>query len=202
MTNGAPENSDTQQTALGILRSGGVVVLPTDTLPGFATAMSSQAGIKRIDVAKKVQIARPYVLLASSVEMVEGYVSSFGCTTAGHMKSVWPAPLSAVFRTHQDRSPWGTDTLAFRVPNVASLRELVEELGEPIVSTSVNISSDPPLVHEKDIRNQFGDVVDLIVAGDSTGKASTLIDFTGDKPVLLRTGDYAWAATGDSNPSN
>jgi tRNA A37 threonylcarbamoyladenosine synthetase subunit TsaC/SUA5/YrdC len=84
------------------------------------------------------------------------------------------------------------------------LLDFIDELGEPVVSTSANHSGKPPMENVEDIQAAFGRVVDLLVCGtekrEGKGAASTVVDFTGERPSLLRLGDYAWG-TGGGNPS-
>jgi L-threonylcarbamoyladenylate synthase len=192
--------------AVDALRGGGVVVLPTDTIPGLSAASSREDALVRIRTIKGSPDDKQFVLLAASVDMVARYVRDFGCATRETFSAVWPAPLSAVLRTGTACPGWVGDTVAIRVPDSHQLRSIVESLGEIIVSTSVNRSGETPLTDAGAIEREFGDEVDLIVtAGPARGRAraSTVVDFTGDVPRVLRQGSYDWpaAAAGDSNPS-
>jgi L-threonylcarbamoyladenylate synthase len=141
---------------------------------------------------------KQYIMLASSLEMVEKYISSFGCTERERLGAIWPGPLTAVLPSGPDCPEWYGDTVAFRVPDLPPLLELIERLGEPIVSTSANVSGEPPLSDPKHIHQQFGGAVDALVVGPDTpyAVASTIVDFTGDEPKVLRKGDYEWADSG------
>jgi len=204
MTFGSLTDIDVRRTALGILSSGGVVILSTDTLPGFTTSVSSAAGLDRIARAKRVEDTRPYILLASSVEMIARYVSSFGCGDRTHLAAVWPAPLTAILPAGEQAPAWAGATIAFRVPDSAGLRDLIEELGEPVISTSVNIAGEVALKDAATIVDRFAELVDAVIleTGAAGETASTIVDLTGPQPVVVRQGDYAWATRGDSKPSN
>ena len=78
----------------------------------------------------------------------------------------------------------------------------MEELNEPVYSTSVNRGSDPPLTAIEDIRATFGERVDLTVEGEMPPKRlpSTIVDYSQRRPVLVRQGSYVW--TGGGKPSN
>jgi len=187
--------------ALELLRSEGVVVLPTDTLYGFHAALSSEAGAHRIRALKGGDPARRLVVLAANIEMVSRFVASFGCSSREELEGRWPSKLTVVVPTGGDCPPWVGDTVAVRVPDLLFLREIIDALGEPIVSTSVNRAGEPPQNDPVKISQQFD--VDLVVAGEMSGAgASTIVDLCGDEPRVLRAGDYAWVAgTGDSKPS-
>ncbi|MDH3198110.1 MAG: Sua5/YciO/YrdC/YwlC family protein [Candidatus Krumholzibacteria bacterium] len=190
--------------ALEMLRSGGVVVLPTDTVYGLHAALSSADAIVRIARLKGPREGRRYIVLADSIDMVARYTASFGCLSRAELARRWPAPLTVVLPAGDACPEWARPAVAFRVPDLAPLRALVRALGEPLVSTSVNAAGEPPLGTAADIERRFGDGVDLVVAGDETGRAraSTVVDACGGAPVVLRAGDYAWAeAGGESKPS-
>lgn len=181
--------------ALDILRSGGIVVLPTDTLYGFSAAISSPAAVNRITAIKRSDETKQYVCLAGSIETVEPYVRSFGCTSQDVLERAWPAALTGIFPAGKNCPSWIGDSIAFRVPALPPLLELLRELGEPVVSTSINLHGEPPLLDLSEIEERFGSSVDLIIAGPEKAArraASTIVDFTGERPLVVREGDYSW----------
>ncbi len=184
------------------LASDGVVVLPTDTLYGFSTLLSSAKGHDRIRALKRSGAGRNYLYLASSTSMIERYIESWGCGSRDQFAKIWPAPMTAIFRSGGSCPEWVGETIAFRIPALELLVRAIEIVGEPIASTSVNAAGESPLDDIVEIEKQFGGVVDLIVTGvsPSVGAPSTLIDFTGASPVVLREGSYDW--DGGVNPSN
>jgi L-threonylcarbamoyladenylate synthase len=187
-----------RQEVLDILVAGGVVALPTDTLHGFSAALSYSNGLRRIAAMKGTPGRQQYILLASSIEMIDRYVSSYGCTTRERLEKIWPGPLTAVLPVGPECPNWYGDTVAFRVPDLPPLLEVIERLGQPITSTSVNRSGEPPIADPEEIRNQFGKSLDAIIAGpESRYKVcSTIVDFTGDSPRVVRQGDYRWEEEG------
>lgn len=182
--------------------SDGVVILPTDTLYGFSTLLSSVKGHKRISALKQSRAGRSYLYLASSTSMVERYIESWGCGSLDQFALIWPAPMTAVFRSGGSCPGWVGQTIAFRIPALEFLTRTIEIVGEPIASTSVNAAGERPLEDIIEIEKRFGRAVDLIVTGvsPSGGAPSTLIDFSGQIPVVLRQGSYVW--DGGVNPSN
>ena len=187
-----------RRDAAGIIKESlagdGVVVLPTDTLYGFSTLLSNGKGHERIGVLKQSGTVRNYLYLASSTEMIERYIESWGCGSCERFAQIWPAPLTAVFRSAESCPEWVGETIAFRIPALDFLRSAIEVVGEPVASTSVNSAGEPPLGDIVEIERRFGEAVDLIVTGVAPpGHApSTLIDFTGRSPVILRKGSYDW----------
>jgi L-threonylcarbamoyladenylate synthase len=97
---------------------------------------------------------------------------------------------------------WVGPTVAVRVPALEPLRRLIQAVGEPIVSTSVNRSGEEPFEDVHDIRREFSNEVDLIVTGEVPGAvSSTLVDLSGRSPRVIREGSYAWAAAGAGKPA-
>ncbi len=196
------ETAEAQSAALAVLQRGGVVVLPTDTLYGLSTPISSEKGYRRIS-ALKGSVGKPaFLYLASGIEMVEAYVDAWGCTDRAFLEKIWPAPLTAILPAGGRCPPWMGATIALRIPECVPLRAVIDALGEPILSTSVNRSGEPPLFYIDEIERRFGRGVDLIVAGEEMLRSlpSTIVDFSKDAAVLVRRGSYHWAS-GGGNPS-
>jgi len=186
----------TQRDALDTLKDGGIVILPTDTLYGFSAALSAEDAVRRIGELKGSSDRKQYIVLAASVDMVARYAWTFGCVGRDRLARVWPAPLTAVLPAGERCPEWMGDSVAFRVPALEPLRRLIARLGEPVVSTSVNRRGSPPLADPIDIRREFSENVETIVAGPAAQKlsASTIVDLTGEQPVVLRIGGYDWDA--------
>ncbi|MEJ2720548.1 MAG: L-threonylcarbamoyladenylate synthase [bacterium] len=186
----------------GVFAGGGVAVTPTDTIYGLSAALSSRRGYQRIIEIKESKPGRQFLYLAGSAEMVRVYIDSWGCASREDISAIWPAPLTGVFRAGEKCPEWIEDTIAFRVPALELLRETINMLGEPVISTSVNTSSEPPLYDIEQIESRFGKSVDLVVRGKEARRhrPSTIVDFTGSRPIVVRRGAYAWMDMG--KPSN
>jgi L-threonylcarbamoyladenylate synthase len=186
-----------------VLMRGGVAVMPTDTLYGFSASISCQTGVRRIMSVKGNGEERKFLFLASDLSMVESYISSWGCADRQLLEDIWPAPLTAIFPSGMSCPRWIGDTIALRVPNFPQLLTIIRALGEPIVSTSVNRSGEPPLDSVDLIEQRYRDKIDLLLVGDEIAgsRSSTIVDFTGRIPVLLREGSYPWELE-DDEPSN
>ncbi|UCG52407.1 MAG: threonylcarbamoyl-AMP synthase [Candidatus Latescibacterota bacterium] len=180
----------------------GVVIVPTDTIYGLSARLSSESGYRRILDIKHCEPGRRFLYLAGSVEMVDAYIASWGCASKQLLASIWPAPLTAIFYAGTKCADWVGDSVAFRIPESELLVQTINDLGEPIVSTSVNRAGEPPVNDVESIETSFGELVDLVVAADAPPeeRPSTIVDFTGEKPVVVRRGVYLWP--GGGNPSN
>ncbi len=198
---GAIDDPRSAEQACDALVRGGVVVLPTDTLYGLSARLSAEDAVRRISAIKRAPNDRRYILLASSIDMVDGIVRSYGCGSREVLAAAWPAPLSVIVPAGPACPAWVGPTVAIRVPALAPLRALIERVGEPIVSTSVNRAGSEPLGDAHEIRHEMGGEVDLIVSGLMDGRtASTIVDLSGKAPRVVRRGSYAWAV-GDGKPS-
>lgn len=165
-----------------VLRAGGVVLLPTDTIYGLhALAMDEQA-VARIRSMKERGDDKPFVIIASSVEQLE----KLGATIPDALRQIWPAPLTAILAS-------GARTVAARVPDLPWLRTLLDRTG-PLVSTSANRSGQPPITTPEMLADELLERLDaLLDAGSREGQPSTIVDFTGDEPRVVREGDPGFA---------
>ncbi|CAI8056809.1 Threonylcarbamoyl-AMP synthase [Geodia barretti] len=180
-------------TALRLLRGGGVVAVPTDTLYGLAADAFNPDAIERVFGIKERPdgLALP-VLLADpgQLEMVAAQVSPQVRQIA---EAYWPGPLTMIVKRASGLPPRltaGHPTVAVRVPDHQVPRELARKLGRPITGTSANISgaADPQSLEE--LRRQVGDRVDLVVEDGPSpaGTASTIVDVSGNELKLVRDG--------------
>lgn len=183
------------------MRDGGVIVLPTDTLYGFSAALDNRAAYERIISLKGSAPSRRFIALADTTDVVARYVAGWGSVARSALDAIWPAPLTAILPAGPACPPWVGDTIAFRVPANDFVRQVVAALGEPVVSTSVNRTGQPPMEDTDAIVKAFGEVVELIVArkGAAGTLASTLVDLTVAPARVVRQGDYAWPAAGKSS---
>jgi L-threonylcarbamoyladenylate synthase len=161
-----------------VLRAGGVALLPTDTIYGLhASAMNHQA-VARVRSMKERDDHKPFVTIAASAEQLEKIVA----TIPDVLREIWPAPLTAILAS-------GETTIAARVPDLTWLRALLDRTG-PLISTSANRSGDPPITTPEMLAGELLEGLDAVLdAGPRQGQPSTIVDFTGDEPRLVREGD-------------
>jgi L-threonylcarbamoyladenylate synthase len=188
------ESEAVQHKAVEVLKRGGVAVLPTDTLYGLSAALSSAEGYNRILRIKECTGLKNFLMLASSIAMVERFICSWGCAKRELLNDIWPAPLTAIFPSGPICPPWSGESIALRVPDYEPVRNVIEKLGEPIVSTSVNVGGNPPLHDIAVIERTFGSRIDFIAASKKTAQdlPSTIVDFTRSSPHVVREGSYPW----------
>ena len=120
------------------------------------------------------------------------YVSD---TKAKFLEKVWPGKVTIVFH-HKgklaENLSGGRETIGLRVPDHKFVLQLLEKLDFPLVQTSANLTGDPPAKNVEEIKKYFSDKKDqpelVVDGGELSGEPSVVIDFTRDKPVVLRTG--------------
>lgn len=173
-----------------ILRKGGVVLLPTDTIYGLHGLASDENAVARIAAMKEREAEKPFVVLGASIEQLEDLGARFTARARSALAELWPGPLTAVVPLAKSiPASRGAMSLAVRVPDLEPLRNLIRETG-PLVSTSVNRSGEPPLASPAQMPAALRRTIDAVVdTGPLAGKPSTIVDLTGDEPRLLREGE-------------
>jgi L-threonylcarbamoyladenylate synthase len=179
--------------AIEIIRAGGVVAFPTDTVYGLGAGAYLEEGIKEIFRIKNrpLEMALPILLAdVSQIHEVAKDVPAYGWRL---IKTFFPGGLTlVVYRSKvvKDIITAGGDTVAIRVPDHPVPRALIKGCGMPIIGTSANVSRQPAVLSAEDVRRQLGDAVPLIIEAvrPPTGKESTVVDVTGEVAVILREG--------------
>ena len=183
--------------AAQIVRAGGVVAYPTDTLYALAADPRNGEAIERLFAIKGRSGDQPIPLIASDIAQVEEQGGELGDLGRRLAVAFWPGPLTLVIParpaiTHGVHA--GTGRVAVRVPAEEVARALASACGAPITSTSANLSRAPAPRLDEDVRAELGDRIDAILDGGPTpgGLPSTIVDATGAIPALVRAGVVPW----------
>jgi L-threonylcarbamoyladenylate synthase len=189
-------NSDLEKQikkAISILKKGGVVAYPTDTVYGLGACMTDTAAVDRIFQVKgrPKGMALP-VLLADKVQM-ESIVISVPLSARRLADEFFPGALTIILPKSDivpDIITGGGRTVAFRIPDHRVPLALIEGLDKPIVGTSANLSGQPSALTAAEVQAQIGDKIDMVIDGGRCpgGVESTVIDLSGKKPVIRRQG--------------
>lgn len=178
-----------------ILSSGEIAVLPTDTIYGFHCLASRTDSINEILSRKGKGAGGGLIVLASDLAMADIVIAEWPGESRATLGRVWPAALTAVLPASPAVSPvvaW-RGAVALRVPACDDLRAVVRTVGEPIVSTSVNVTGGEPMTRIHEIRRAFPGLGAYIARrGRSGALPSTVVDFTAGSPRLVRGGRYRW----------
>lgn len=179
------------------LRSGGVIIYPTDTIYGLGCDIAQQKAVERICKIKKVDPQKAQLsFVCYDLSQLSLYAKQLPTSVYRALKRHLPGPYTFVLEASRQVPKLlksKRDTVGIRVPDNVIARGIVQELGNPILSASLpgeNVEdyTDPEVIHE-----QFSTLVDLVIDGGIGGiQPSTIIDYTSEAPELIRQGAGAW----------
>jgi len=160
------------------LRSGGVALVPTETVVGL---VASEPGLRRIERIKDRDRAKPVALLCASAEEAFALAASVPPLARKLASLYWPGPLTLVL----DRT--GGGTVGVRVPASRGVQELLACFRGPLYATSANVTGEPAPKGLEEVDPRVSEAVDVIVEGEpGSGEASAVVDLSGGRVRLLR----------------
>ena len=177
-----------------VLKNGGLVIYPTDTVYGLGCDITNTKALERIAKIKGVKLEKAnFSFICSDLSNISDYVKQIDTATFKILKRALPGPYTFILPGNNSlpKEFKKKTTVGIRVPDNAIALEIVRQLGNPIVSTSIHdedavleYSTDPELIFEK-----WQNLVDMVIDGgygDNMG--STIIDLSGFEPVVIREG--------------
>ena len=176
-----------------IIKNGGIVVFPTETVYGIGTNGLNENPIKRLYEVKQRPLNKPISLLVNSIEMIEQITQNISELEYKLIKKFMPGPFTIILKK-KDIVPniltANGDTVGIRMPENKVALKLIEYAGVPIATPSANISGKPSGTTLDMINNDFGEKVDYFIDGGKSkiGVASTIVQVIGGKPHILREG--------------
>ena len=178
--------------AVELLKDGGVVAFPTDTVYGVGVDPLQPQAVRKLYRIKGRPDNKPIAILVGSIEDVERVAHSPSEPFSRLADRFWPGGLTLILEA-RDLPPEITaagNTVGVRMPNHPLTLELLREFGGPIATTSANRSGEDPATSAGEVDAQLGDRVNLIVdGGDTITKvASTVLDLSASPPRILRHG--------------
>lgn len=187
-------NDETILEATQIIKEGGLVALPTETVYGLgANALDGQA-VARIFEAKNRPSFNPLIVHVADVESAEQIVQ-INARARAIADEFWPGPLTLILpkqinSTVSDLVSAGLPTIAIRIPAHKIARALIKQAGVPIAAPSANASGEPSATTPRHVLDSLGDNAPFILAAGAcdVGLESTVLDLSGDTPVILRPG--------------
>lgn len=188
-----PDDPAGRADAIEVLRAGGIVALPTDTVYGVAVALSTPGGVERLFHVKRRPPDKGIMLLLDDAAQA-GSIGEMGPAATALATSCWPGGLTVVVPRRPEVDlpaalTAGAPTIGLRVPDHDAPRALARGVG-PLPTTSANVSGLPEARTADEILAQLGDAIELILDGGVAdgGLASTVVDCTGATPRALRVG--------------
>jgi L-threonylcarbamoyladenylate synthase len=195
----AADDAAGRTAAVDVLRAGGLVAMPTDTVYGMGVSLGAVGGLSRLFAAKGRPFDRAIVLLVADLEQA-GSVGVLSPAARALAARFWPGGLTLVLAQAPRAGlpaelTAGLSTIGVRVPDHESPRALARALG-PLPVTSANLSGQPDARDAAAIMGQLGARIDLILDGGPTrgGVPSTVVDCSGDLARILRVGAIDEAA--------
>lgn len=177
------------------LRDGGIVIYPTDTIYGIGCSIESHSAVDRIIQMKRIDTRKAHLsFICSDLSNISDYTRPISSTVFKLMKRNLPGPFTFILNANNNVPRLFKNkkkTVGIRIPDNSIIREIVRELGVPVLSASVRdedevieYSTDPELIHEK-----FNHIADIVIDGGyGDNEPSTVVDCTGDSYEIVRQG--------------
>lgn len=179
--------------ASDILHAGDMVVFPTETVYGLGADALDEMASKKIYAAKGRPSDNPLIVHVANEQQILPLVKEIPESARKLMKAFWPGPLTIIFNK-SDVVPYGTtgglDTVAIRMPNHKVALTLIEESNIPIAAPSANTSGRPSPTTAMHVMDDLNGKISMVIDGGAVGIGieSTIVDVTGDIPMILRPG--------------
>jgi len=190
------ENPNPKEIAkvVKVLKAGGLIIYPTDTVYGLGCDINNVKALERVARIKNVKLEKSnFSFICEDLSNLSDYVKQIDTSTFKILKRALPGPYTFILPGAKSLPhPFKKKkTVGIRVPNNSIAIEIVKQLGNPIISTSIHdddevleYTTDPELIYEK-----WKDIVDLVIdAGYGDNHASTVIDLSEGEPIIVREG--------------
>lgn len=187
------ESTDAIRRAGEILKNGGLVAIPTETVYGLAASAFEEASVKNIFIAKGRPGDNPLIVHIADIGGLEEIAAEVSEKAKECMSAFWPGPFTAVVKK-TDKIPacvsGGLDTVAVRMPSHPVARAVIKAAGLPLAAPSANLSGSPSPTTADHVIKDLSGKIDAIVSSGScaVGLESTVVSFAVNPPRLLRPG--------------
>jgi L-threonylcarbamoyladenylate synthase len=183
--------------AVDVLRAGGLVAFPTETVYGLGADASAPSALRRLFAVKGRPIDHPVIVHVARAAQLDDLAHDVPEVARALADAFWPGPLTLVVRRRLDRvaaeATGGLDTVGIRVPDHPLALALLDAYGGGIAAPSANRFGRVSPTTAQHVRDDLGADVDLVIDGGpcTVGIESTIVDVTGSEPVVLRVGGVA-----------
>ncbi|MCI7146475.1 MAG: threonylcarbamoyl-AMP synthase [Clostridiales bacterium] len=179
--------------AAGILRKGGLVAFPTETVYGLGANAFDEDAVGRVYEAKGRPSDNPMIVHISRASDIGQLTRMLSPDIVTLIENFWPGPLTLVVKKRPEvpyRTTGGLDTVAVRMPDNETALNLISTALCPVAAPSANLSGSPSPTRAQDVIDDLDGRVDAIIRGEDcrVGIESTVVDMTGDVPTILRPG--------------
>lgn len=189
----SPASAEAILQAGEILRAGGLVAFPTETVYGLGGNGLDAKACEKIYIAKGRPSDNPLILHIAELDELDAIVRGKSPAAEKLMQAFWPGPLTLIFPKAEivpEKATGGLDTVAVRFPNHPVARAIIKAAGLPIAAPSANSSGKPSPTRASHVAFDLDGKIDMIVDGGAAewGLESTIVDVSGEIPMLLRPG--------------
>ena len=169
--------------AATLLRDGGLVAFPTETVYGIGANFLDRAAIKRLYEIKKRPLNKPFTIHISNIDMINRMHCEISPLADQLIKKFWPGPLTIILKGDRGK-------LAFRMPRNTVAKELISKSSVPLAVPSANVSGEEPPTEANEILDRLDGKIDLVLDSGKTslGRESTVVYITGPLYKILRKG--------------
>ena len=176
-----------------ILKDGGIVIFPTETVYGIGTNALCEESVKRIYEVKERPDEKPLSIMVSNIDEINKYAVIENDVEKKIIESFMPGPITIILKKKEgifDYISSGKDTIGIRIPNNNIMLELLKKAGIPIVAPSANISGRPSGIIFEEILKDFNGKVDVAINGGKCeiSEPSTIVQVINNEPIILREG--------------
>lgn len=184
---------DSIEQAAEMIRRGGLVAIPTETVYGLGANALDENAVLRIFQAKGRPRDNPLIVHIAKTEELENYCVDIPKEAYDLAGAFWPGPLTMVLKARPNipaATTAGLDTVAVRCPENPVARAIIEAAGVPVAAPSANLSGKPSPTRAEHVLNDLNGRIDAVVDGGpcDVGVESSIVDLTGPEPRLLRPG--------------
>lgn len=182
------------EDAITLLQKGEVIAFPTDTLYGLGAELSNQDAVNKLYEIKSRDPEMPLILLGASKEELLPYVLDWPSLAEKLTEEYWPGGLTIILKKSfkvPDFVVSNLDTVGIRVPNHPVIQKILNEYGKPLATSSANLSGSASTSTGRHVAEELYDTeLSLLLDAGKTphSESSTIIDLSGDEPVIIREG--------------
>lgn len=189
-----PNPKDIRQV-VEVLRNGGLIIYPTDTVYGLGCDITNARAVEKVARYKNVSVEKSnFSFICSDLSHLSDFSKPVSNSVFKLLKQYLPGPFTFILNANSNVPRYfkgKKKTVGIRIPDNSIITEIIRELGNPIMSTSIHdedkiieYSTDPELIYER-----FRDIADIVIDGGYGGNIpSTIVDCTTDFPVVIREG--------------
>ena len=181
------------QRAAELIRSGGVIAFPTETVYALGADAMNERAVQRVFHLKKRMSGKPIAIFLPKLQDLKRFVKEITPSASKLIKELWPGPLTLIFKSRSGQMTYLTGKkgkLGIRVSSSKCVQSLLIETRTPLTATSANLAGKPEPVSAEQVLSYFDGKIDLVINGGHSYSAipSSVVDVSEEIPILLREG--------------